>query len=361
MPPMLTSAKRYMRRSVPTGSSTRRPRRRKRPSRVVVAVPSSTTTSRRRPTRGSIAASSRATAAAPNATIVARLAAKMPSTSLPSMTASTQATAITRPPSMAIVFALQCIGALSSMTRPVPPNSTQVQPLPSIPSHLPPETVPFVACVVKSVEPKSRPRMPPASRTAPMIATGPLASDTPLVRSMVRSFEGLAPFFPKRAAVSRLAAARPRAGRAAALPLRPGRRARRAAGRRSPGPRPRARAAVRGCRDPRGGSASRAPSSLPYPQFRGSTPLLEHVRDRPAVVLEQRDHVPPRDGGAVERVDVLRPRTMPDVQPPRLKVRGVGRRRDLPVALPAGHPRLQVVLLGGGGAEVVGADVDHAV
>jgi hypothetical protein len=121
-------------------------------------------------------------------TIVARLAAATPNTSLPSTIAITQAATITIPTIIDIVLALQCIGALSSRIAPEAAKPSHVQPLPSMPRNVPPVTSPSGACVVKFVEPISSPRMPPASSTTPMMATGPLASDTPLVRSMVCSF-----------------------------------------------------------------------------------------------------------------------------------------------------------------------------
>ena len=141
-----------------------------------------------RPTRGIIASTSSATAAAPITSFVALLAAATPKTSLPSTMATTHATAMTRPTSIAVVLAPQCIGALISSSRPAPAKPSHVQPLPSMPRNVPPVTSPSGALVVKSVEPNSSPRMPPASRTAPMMPTGPLASDTPFVRSMVCSF-----------------------------------------------------------------------------------------------------------------------------------------------------------------------------
>ena len=69
------------------------------------------------------------------------------------------------------------------------------------------------------------------------------------------------------------------------------------------------------------------------------------------------------DGRAVERVHEARPLVGPvaAVQAPRLEVGAVRARGDLAVALLAGHPGLEVVLLGGRSAQVAGGDVDHAV
>src|SRR3954454_18867936 len=80
-------------------------------------------------------------------------------------------------------------------------------------------------------------------------------------------------------------------------------------------------------------------------------------------VLEHCDHRARRHGGAVQRVHVLRLPVAPeaDVEPPRLEVRRVRGRRDLPVARLAGEPRLDVVLLRSRRAEVAGGDVEDAV
>src|SRR3954447_19726111 len=98
------------------------------------------------------------------------------------------------------------------------------------------------------------------------------------------------------------------------------------------------------------------------------TELPERLRDRDraAVVLEvlhQRDHRPRGHGGAVQRRDGLELAVAPGADPeaPRLVVRRVGGRGQLPVALLAGEPAFDVVLLRRRRAEVAGRDVHDAV
>ena len=83
-----------------------------------------------------------------------------------------------------------------------------------------------------------------------------------------------------------------------------------------------------------------------------------------AVLDQRQQRAAGGEGGAVQRVHVPRPPdagAVADVEPPRLEVGGVGAGRQLPVALLAGQPDLDVVLLGGGGAEVAHRDVLHLV
>src|SRR6266404_6291715 len=80
-------------------------------------------------------------------------------------------------------------------------------------------------------------------------------------------------------------------------------------------------------------------------------------------VLEQRDHRSRGDRGAVQRRHMLKLSVSAgtDVEPARLVVGGVRRRRQLAVALLRREPPLDVVLLHGGGTEIAGSDVDDAV
>src|SRR6266702_6917783 len=104
----------------------------------------------------------------------------------------------------------------------------------------------------------------------------------------------------------------------------------------------------------------------PEPARRAELPQRLGHRDAAVLVLEvleQRDHRARGDRGAVERVHVLELAAAADadLQAPRLVVRRVRGRGDLAVALLAGEPRLDVVLLRGGGTEVARSDVDDAV
>src|SRR5581483_2031308 len=80
-------------------------------------------------------------------------------------------------------------------------------------------------------------------------------------------------------------------------------------------------------------------------------------------VLHERDERPRRDRGAVERVHVLEPAVAArtDVEPARLVIGRVRRRRELAVALLPGEPALDVVLLRRRRAQVARRDVHDAV
>ena len=151
-----------------------------------------------------------------------------------------------------------------------------------MPRNVPPLTSPSGAAVVKSVEPISRPRMPPASSTAPMIPTGPLASETPLVRIGPLPLSTLGSHASRQRAMACASpprAARTPAARAAARRPRRGRPAGRAAGRRSPARRRRAAAARRGMSGSSGViGVSRSLTASPTRSTGGRTPLLQHLR-----------------------------------------------------------------------------------
>src|SRR6185312_7468326 len=96
--------------------------------------------------------------------------------------------------------------------------------------------------------------------------------------------------------------------------------------------------------------------------------LLEYLGncDRAVLVLEVLQDGQQGAGGgagAVQRVHVLQLAVPPvaDVEPPGLVVRGVRARGDLAVALLDREPRLDVVLLGRGRAQVADRDVHHPV
>jgi hypothetical protein len=98
------------------------------------------------------------------------------------------------------------------------------------------------------------------------------------------------------------------------------------------------------------------------------TELLQDRRHRPLplgilAVLHDREEDPRRDGRAVERVHRLEPalRAVADAEPSGLEVGRIRRRRDLPVALLTREPRLDVVLLRCGRAQVARRHVDDPV
>src|SRR5439155_20618822 len=102
------------------------------------------------------------------------------------------------------------------------------------------------------------------------------------------------------------------------------------------------------------------------PLRRAVVPVRHGNRDRAVLLLEvlqDREHRARRHRGAVQGRDVLEPTLAPhaDVEPPRLVVRRVRRRRELAVPLLSREPALDVELLGRRGAEVPRGDVDDPV
>jgi hypothetical protein len=100
---------------------------------------------RRRPTRGIIESTTSAAPAAPMTSFVQLLVAMMPRMSVPSDSAISAPTSSVTPTMNAIDFAPQWIGAPRSSNRPAAANTTQVQPLPSMPRNVSPLTVPLGA------------------------------------------------------------------------------------------------------------------------------------------------------------------------------------------------------------------------
>ncbi len=120
------------------------------------------------------------------------LVAMMPRMSVPSESAISAPTRNVTPTMNAIDFAPQWIGAPSSSSRPAAANATQVQPLPSTPRKVSPSTVPLGTSNEKSWLAKMKPSTPNTSEASPIIATGPLASETPLRGFGVSSYRSTA-------------------------------------------------------------------------------------------------------------------------------------------------------------------------
>ena len=130
-------------------------------SRGVPAVATTGVSSVLRPTRGSSPTITRTAAVIAQARIVASFAAKMPRTSSPpSMSAMIAAAAKPSPTTIAVVLAAQCSWAPNMRTPPAPIASRFDQPLPSMPSHVSPLTVPSSGDESKLLPPKMSPVTP---------------------------------------------------------------------------------------------------------------------------------------------------------------------------------------------------------